>query len=84
MKIQGIEGYLLKEYAESTKENIPEHGIAQWLAEELVKSREALSKVKNHGVLGDVIKCSHNYKSTGWLSIYEKCTKCGHLNNTHR
>ena len=30
------------------------------------------------------VKCSHKYKGTGFMSVYEKCTKCGTLNNTVR
>tara|TARA_R110002167_G_scaffold347665_1_gene558642 strand:- start:200 stop:505 length:306 start_codon:yes stop_codon:yes gene_type:complete len=42
--IQGIPMKIIGEYAEATFENVPEHGIAQWLCEELLRCREQLKQ----------------------------------------
>jgi hypothetical protein len=53
----------------------------------LIKCAAIRLKDKSKGQtlpIDSVIKCSHNYKSTGFMSVYEECTKCGKLNNTIR
>lgn len=45
-KIGGVPTELIKEYGTETEENIPQYGIVEWLANELVETRKEIFKLK--------------------------------------
>lgn len=69
-RIQGVPRYIISEYSEATEDNCPEHGIQQWLVDEVITLRKRQEELEYAVHLGDeVARKTHN--------IYREDVKTG-------